>query len=812
MSFNWRQPLRSFVQQVAQKVEQMEPQPEYIDAAVREYLTEEGAQVGYSVTDGNLAVNLTGVNTPSADVASIGGNPIVPESVAANSVTDAMLAQSAWDKIDERASNPLATVGGSVATTDYATVGKAFASIIVNGKSTQSATPSPNSPAPISSIESLSVRVSGKDTSDYDTTAVNLSGNVLRSLSDGTADTIEIDEAGNATLTRRVGTVDLGTFNWAALSSPSSHVYRVDLNAASLEYLDIAYPTDSSKKTNAICTEYLAKAYNPLNATDNGYFAISSSFTHRFSLINTSISDIDTFMDEISGVTLQYQLKTPVTVSLGSVTAPTVPDGTSNVWAVATPETTVSVVYPRDLSAIFGELDEFYRINGEVTLCKNLVGEKLGAYYPIPKLSAGDKLTFSTSTGEPLPDDESIVVHFYDGDKNFLDYYAFNETHGASRTITVSSIAGATFVRITELNANALKVPIQIELGDAATGYEPYFGNTAYLFNEVEGLKGGDMSHLLDNARHVPYASLHAPSLTILHMSDVHADKIPYSRILRDAEGLGASVDDIICTGDMVANKSGQIASWWDGSVMTCIGNHDTASYSADTGYDWTALSMADRSAYYIEPFESGWGVTHTSGTSYYYKDYADSDVRLIVMDCMLYMGNATTTEAATQTSWLEGLLSDAITNELHVLIAAHAPHGGASPVSCSFTKLGQGTMPTYQDANLPQAVIDTVASAITGGLNFIGYLVGHTHIDTIWDTEGDGKQLMYCVTCATTSVVGSDQHRYGVDAYNLVTIDTYNKLVKIVRGGGADVDDKMRSRKAICISYDTGTVVGEVL
>ena len=39
MSVNWLQPLRPFVQQVAQKVEQMEPQPEYIQECVNDWLT-----------------------------------------------------------------------------------------------------------------------------------------------------------------------------------------------------------------------------------------------------------------------------------------------------------------------------------------------------------------------------------------------------------------------------------------------------------------------------------------------------------------------------------------------------------------------------------------------------------------------------------------------------------------------------------------------------------------------------------------------------------------------------------------------------
>lgn len=328
--------------------------------------------------------------------------------------------------------------------------------------------------------------------------------------------------------------------------------------------------------------------------------------------------------------------------------------------------------------------------------------------------------------------------------------------------------------------------------------------NTGMIF-EVE--------HKTRNARHAPG---NPTLLTLLHFSDLHHDLGgALTRIMSNAEDMGTLVDDRICTGDMVGNTSEQIASWWDSSVMTCIGNHETASYNASTGYDWTALSMADRDAYYIAPFESGWGITHTSGTSYYYKDYTTQKVRLIVMDAMLYTGTPGA-EAETQTTWLANLLSDAITNNLHVLIAIHSPHGGATAKDCSFSRYGQGTMPTYSDCNTPQTVIDTVAAAITNGLHFIGYIVGHTHQDNIWDAEGDGSQLMYCVTCASTTEAqwrNSDQDRSdNVDAYNLITIDTANTLVKIIRGGGADMDDHMRTRKAICFNYSTGEIVGEVL
>ena len=318
--------------------------------------------------------------------------------------------------------------------------------------------------------------------------------------------------------------------------------------------------------------------------------------------------------------------------------------------------------------------------------------------------------------------------------------------------------------------------------------------------------------HKSKNARHIPSETV--PPLTLLHFSDVHADSAALARIMNDSKRLAQSIDGSICTGDLVGNTGGAINSWWDADVMTCIGNHDSATYS-DGAYNWTAISMADRDAYYIAPFESNWGITHTSGTSYYYKDYAEQKVRLIVMDAMLYIDNGA--EASTQTAWLDNLLADAITNSFHVLIAIHAPHGGATAIDCSFSRYGQGAMPTLTDCNVPQTVIDTVAAKISAGLEFIGYLVGHTHQDNMWDAEDDGKQLMYCVTCAVvyqkSQWINSDQNRSIVeDAYNLVTIDTANTLVKIVRGGGADIDDHMRTRKAICFDYSTGQKVGEVL
>ena len=323
------------------------------------------------------------------------------------------------------------------------------------------------------------------------------------------------------------------------------------------------------------------------------------------------------------------------------------------------------------------------------------------------------------------------------------------------------------------------------------------------------------MGHEDVNARQVQTdiqnAGLKSRMLKLVHFSDLHGDTSALGRIMRTRK-FAVPDGDVICTGDIVANSYEQIASWWVPEIMTAIGNHDSASYSSGSGYNWTALSMADREAYYITPFIDSWGaISHTAGTSYYYKDYADKNIRLIVLDTMLYTDNGA--EATAQTQWLSDTLGTALVAGYHVLIAVHSPHDGSIPVPCSFTRRYQTVHPLYSDCNTPQIVIDTVANAINNGLHFIGYICGHTHQDGIWDAVGDRSQLMYCVTCAAVSYApqwtDSDQWRTPEqDAVNVLVIDTGTHLVKIIRMGGANRAEYLQTRDTLMIDYANGAII----
>lgn len=484
------------------------------------------------------------------------------------------------------------------------------------------------------------------------------------------------------------------------------------------------------------------------------------------------------------------------------------------------------------------------RVNNIGTDCFKieLVGEEPTALVPsVLNGSLGNPNNeFAVRIGEviPIPKDFAYIQFGFDDYGLGLDFtfdlWTYNETGipGTKYSSRIQEISGLSknYVSKSQISAEAKSYCITVT---ATRNGEKYalrnenifdFIRIKYiLYPEPEIAKVntrisaaekdiGDLSNALETditqIKKKLAQSRFGDCVTLLHFSDIHADKKALDQISHDIEYYKDGIDDAICTGDIVANSNGDISSWWNSKIMTCIGNHDSASYSSGV-YNWTFLPMSERDSLYIAPFESIWNVTHEKGTSYYHKDYVDKKVRLIVIDTMLYMSDSTLDEATNQTSWLQLLLNNAKESGYHVIIATHAPNGLAKSMDCSFSKYhtSERVMPIEKDCTLPNSVVDTVKTSIDGGLHFIGYICGHTHQDDIWVCAGDNRQLMYCI--ATSNVENINQwkntdlwHGENCNAYNLVTINTSTKTVCIIRGGGANADKFMRERKLICIDY----------
>lgn len=477
-----------------------------------------------------------------------------------------------------------------------------------------------------------------------------------------------------------------------------------------------------------------------------------------------------------------------------------------------------------------------------------LVGEEPAALVPsVLNGSLGNSNNeFNVRVGEviPIPKDFAYIQFGFDdyglGLDFIFDLWTYNETGipGTKYSSRIQEISGLSknYVSKSQISAEAKSYCITVT---ATRNGEKYALRSENIFDfirikyilypELEIAKVntkisaaekdiGDLSNALETditqIKKKLAQSRFGDCVSLLHFSDIHADLSALKKISEAIDNYNGNIDGSICTGDIVANSYGSISSWWNSKIMTCIGNHDSASYSSGT-YDWTYLPMSERSKLYIEPFEAFWNVNHNQGTSYYYKDFADKKVRLIVIDTMLYMSDSTYSEASAQTVWLQALLNTAKENGYHVIIATHAPNGLAKSMDCSFSKYhtSERVMPIEKDCTLPNSVVDTVKTSIDGGLHFIGYICGHTHQDDIWVCAGDNRQLMYCI--ATSNVENINQwkntdlwHGENCNAYNLVTINTSTKTVCIIRGGGANADKFMRERKLICIDYANAKLI----
>ena len=291
--------------------------------------------------------------------------------------------------------------------------------------------------------------------------------------------------------------------------------------------------------------------------------------------------------------------------------------------------------------------------------------------------------------------------------------------------------------------------------------------------------------------------------LEFIHFSDVHQASDLWKRICDYMDEYHNQIPFALHTGDYVKASELQYTDLYavqspeNGYILNCVGNHDTYADNAGTTIE-PASTVYSRLFNHI----SDWGVTFGTATNamYYYKDFENEGIRLIVID-QYYWDDA-------ENTWFRNLLDDAITNDLAVITAGHvcsAPLPMNKRVNCTFT--------TYDAWNqgVSELVIvqnpgfdDILKDFVDAGGEFICHLSGHFHHDILGYTENDILNVV--IECATNDHAGwCDSERIfgtkGYDCFNIVSVDRSLHTIRLVRVGNS-FDFYGREKNVLCYDY----------
>jgi hypothetical protein len=127
------------------------------------------------------------------------------------------------------------------------------------------------------------------------------------------------DNKGNLVITHIM--LNFSDLNFNA-SNPSSHVFRGDYSGAYLS--NIKFPSGPNVATEDFTERYVAMAWQPISASDNGKFALNDYGTlARFVFIDYNFSTQADFETARANDKIIVALKTPITLSITSQDIPT---------------------------------------------------------------------------------------------------------------------------------------------------------------------------------------------------------------------------------------------------------------------------------------------------------------------------------------------------------------------------------------------------------------------------------------------------------------------------------------------------------
>lgn len=334
---------------------------------------------------------------------------------------------------------------------------------------------------------------------------------------------------------------------------------------------------------------------------------------------------------------------------------------------------------------------------------------------------------------------------------------------------------------------------------------------TENTFNQSTIITAKTENNLNQALRGANTGSGNSKVLSLAVFTDIHHDGENLERYLEFCNHYNSKINEKLCLGDMVSAKYSDDFTFWtnlsgSNNILCTVGNHDTWVDGTTTG---GSVAKTDVYNKFFANNIANWGVTQPtsasySGLMYYYKDYAEHNVRLIVLDCMYYDD--------AENSWFVSVLADAKEKGLHVICASHyQPSRKLNKIEgCNFysTQYNYTNMVTFDT----RAVANVDAFIGSGG-KFIAWLCGDTHWDAFGVFNGtNGKQLVMTVECAAAqNSRWYDSARIkgtlSQDSINFVAIDTYSNLVKLVRVGN-NCDMYLKEKERFCYDYATHQLI----
>ena len=303
--------------------------------------------------------------------------------------------------------------------------------------------------------------------------------------------------------------------------------------------------------------------------------------------------------------------------------------------------------------------------------------------------------------------------------------------------------------------------------------------------------------------------------LNLLYFSDVHAGGYTNNvNILKNILAWGNKyrnyIDDVLHAGDIVVdnvspgNYNGWNSSPYISTMLNVIGNHDCSRREDLENTDINGNNEisgyvvdADPTVFYnrfFAPYISNWNVVQPElaaekGYNYYYKDYTNAAIRLIVLDSMY--------PSDVQNAWLTNVLEDARANDLSVICCRHYP-GPVVKMNVSFNSLVRTPSGSI-------AFLDIVQNFINEGGKFICWLTGHMHQDFFGYLNGYPGQLEFSTVNAGVHDKKQERSRHIYNepngTFNIINVCPDFGILTIKRFG-LQYDEFLRKQDTLVYDY----------